>query len=524
MTTVGTRWFLPLALAMGGTVVAAALLGYYSYRASERIASESEASLERSNRLLGLKLVDRIERVIIDSDRAMFRLVRLDDPVEFRELWRRIVRISPMVQSVVVLDQRQQVVQLVSKLVQADQDRFRATFQQQIVPAMELPDLPAEAHRHLHKTFEGTLYLISYIKERSLGRDYTIALSVNLRYITREIFKEEFRELGETKYLAITDDDGQTIYGTPPPEGYGPVFTARFPTTLYRWRLQLAPREAGRLRREVRARRTTNLVLVALADGLILLGMITLLVAARKERRANELKSDFISNVTHELKTPLSLIRMFGELIALGRGGSSGHKAREYAEIIIRESDRLARLIDNVLDFARIERGKAGYTFAPAALEPLLERAVDLSRYRAEQAGVTLEIHLDAEPLPELMLDENATMLLLLNLLENALKYGVGEAEPRIVVSAGVEQGAVVVRVADNGPGIPAEELSRVFERFFRGKRARSRSTRGSGIGLSLVKHIAAAHRGRVTVESEAGGGTTFTVTFPLNRGAAGEK
>jgi two-component system phosphate regulon sensor histidine kinase PhoR len=311
----------------------------------------------------------------------------------------------------------------------------------------------------------------------------------------------------------VLNESGRVLYGEAVPVDGAFVFVERFPTTLYQWRLQIAPREVGSMRREARARRTYNLALVLVSIGVILVGMVVLLAAVRKEAVASQLKSEFISNVTHELKTPLSLIRMFAELLALGRTADA-KTTGEYAEIITRESDRLTRLIDNVLDFARIERGKAAYEFHLGNLTTVVERGVDLVRYRADKAGVTLDTEIEPD-LPDTMLDENAMTLLLLNLLENALRYGAAEGG-KIGVRLNQQDEHLLLTVADEGPGIPKDELSYIFDRFYRGRAVRSRSAGGSGIGLSLVKHIALAHGGRVQVKSDLGKGASFEVTIPI--------
>lgn len=516
------RWFLPLALAIAAIMLATMVLGYYSYEATKRLAARSEESIEKSNSLVGQKVIDRIEKVIIDSDRMLFRLVILDNPREFTELWKRIVAVSGVVEAVAVLDENRTLLHLVGNMPPSQMNAFRQTFITEMVPAMELGTLPLDAHRHLHRYFGSLLTLLSFIHLEHDGQRFYIVLSTNLQHIKDDIFREEFRGLEESRYLAVLDEDGPLVYGSPAPDRGSFVFEQRFPTTLYRWRLQIAPKDIGTIRREARARRTINTLLVGAAYGLIFIGMLTLLLAIRKERRANQLKSDFISNVTHELKTPLSLIRMFGELLTLGRPGTA-QTAREYAEIITRESDRLSRLIDNVLDFARIERGMAAYEFKLGDLRTVVERSVDLVRHRAEQAGVQLDTRIEPE-LPEVPIDENAMTLLLHNLLENALKYGVTE-KPRgsIHVSLAREDSRLVLRVSDDGPGIPRDELSRIFERFYRGRAARRTSIRGSGIGLSLVKHIAQAHGGEVQVDSELGRGTTFAVWIPLRSRTRGE-
>jgi two-component system phosphate regulon sensor histidine kinase PhoR len=186
--------------------------------------------------------------------------------------------------------------------------------------------------------------------------------------------------------------------------------------------------------------------------------------------------------------------------------------AREYAGIITRESERLSHLIDNVLDFARLERGKASYRFAEGRLEDVVERALDVCRHRLDKEKLRLKT--DIEPaLPLVRMDEDAMTLVLLNLVDNAVKYGGDGGE--VLVRLRRVPGAVALSIADRGSGIAADEQRRIFERFYRAENARSRNVRGSGIGLALVKHIAEAHGGRVEVKSAPGRGSTFTVYLP---------
>ncbi|HEX7703160.1 MAG TPA: HAMP domain-containing sensor histidine kinase, partial [Kofleriaceae bacterium] len=244
----------------------------------------------------------------------------------------------------------------------------------------------------------------------------------------------------------------------------------------------------------------------------ILAGLGFLGFAIRRERRLNELKSEFISNVSHELKTPLSIISMFGEMLAEGRT-KSPEQAHEYAEIIWRESVRLGRLIDNVLDFAKIERGMGVYEFAESDLVEVVTRAIDLANRRLTTAAMTLESSLD-EDLPLVRLDANAFTLAVLNLVDNAIKYA-GDGK-KILLTLRRVGDRVVLAVKDYGPGIPLEEQDRIFERFYRAKEMRLKPIRGSGIGLALVQHIARAHGGDITVESKPGDGATFQLWLPI--------
>ena len=312
------------------------------------------------------------------------------------------------------------------------------------------------------------------------------------------------------RQVAILDEVGRAVYGErQPPTPF--QYEAAFGKTLYAWRIQITPRNVAELRAQADTERLLGLLLIPVSTVIIAVGLAVLGLSVRAERRASQLKSDFIANVSHELKTPLSLIRMFGELLATGR-----HKgetmAREYASIITRESDRLSHLIDNVLDFARLERGKASYRFAEGHLEEVVERALDVVRHRLDKEKLRLRTEIESN-LPPVRIDEDAMTLVLLNLVDNAVKYAGDGGE--VSVRLRRVPGAVALVVSDRGVGISPAEQARIFERFYRAESARARNVRGSGIGLSLVKHIAEAHGGRVEVESAVGVGSTFTVYVP---------
>ncbi|MFN0250877.1 MAG: sensor histidine kinase, partial [Kofleriaceae bacterium] len=264
----------------------------------------------------------------------------------------------------------------------------------------------------------------------------------------------------------------------------------------------------------LRRKRVVNSVLIGGAVTIILVGLGVLVFAIRRERRLSELKSEFISNVSHELKTPLSIISMFGEMLAEGRT-KSPEQAHEYAEIIWRESVRLGRLIDNVLDFAKIERGMGVYEFAETDIGEVVGRAVELSQRRVLAADMTLETDIASpEDLPPVQLDANAFTLAILNLIDNAVKYAAEGKKIKLTLARDGER--ILVSVKDWGPGIELVEQDRIFERFYRAKAIRLKPIRGSGIGLALVQHIARAHGGDAFVESRVGEGATFSMSIPV--------
>lgn len=512
--------FSPLYLAFPAIMAAAVFLAYSGFRLSGQLAGQAEENAKRTTRELVAEKVDRIEQRILDSDRTLFYLVDLEHLQDFRKEWRKIVSLSPAIDWAAVLDDQEAVVQFAAKDPRTEPEAKRILVNQ-LLPAMieeGLRTLAPNAHKHLHKEFkEGGYYLVSYIKKEHGGRYFTLALKVRMQdYVISELFPDLFNDVDDPNRYSVVDHHDRIVYGQPLLDPGRFVYESRFPTTLYMWRLQAAPRGILTLREQVRQRRLAEVALIGITLAVVLGGLLVMLAAVRKERRLNELKSVFIANVSHELKTPLSLIRMFGELIAMGKL-KNPETSREYANIITRESERLARLIDNVLDFARMERGKVAFDFNPEAdVADVVERALDVFRFRIDREGLKLTVEIEPD-LPPVRLDEAAMTLALLNLVDNAIKYGRPGAEGgEVTVRVRREGTSVAISVQDNGPGIRAEEQRKVFERFYRAKRSRGRSIRGSGIGLSLVRHIAQGHGGKVTLASEENQGCTFTVTVPL--------
>jgi signal transduction histidine kinase len=226
------------------------------------------------------------------------------------------------------------------------------------------------------------------------------------------------------------------------------------------------------------------------------------------------LKSDFVSSVTHELKTPLTSIRMFAELLALGRVRSR-RKQQEYHERILRESARLQKLIEDLLDFARMEAGKSQYILAENDVADTAREAIDLFRYGAQAHGVPLFVELPpVGSLPPVDLDRDAIVRVLLNLLGNAVKYSPDRGAVRVDVAR--EGDEIAIRVEDQGIGIDGEEIDLIFEKFYRVGDELTREVAGTGLGLALVSHIVDAHGGRIEVASEKGAGSTFTVFLPI--------
>jgi signal transduction histidine kinase len=255
--------------------------------------------------------------------------------------------------------------------------------------------------------------------------------------------------------------------------------------------------------------------------GFLVLGVLSLFVigglaltyrSVSKEMELARLKSDFVSNVSHELRTPLSLIRLYAETLELGRIKTQ-EKMEEYYRIIRKESERLSALINNILDFSRIEAGRKEYDFRKTDIAELVGNTLDAYRYQIEQQGFAFEQSIDST-IPPVRVDREAIARSLVNLINNALKYSTDEKF--LGVKLYRADSVLKLEVVDRGIGIARSEQSKIFEKFYRAGDPLVHNTKGSGLGLSLVRHIAHAHGGEVEVESAPGKGSKFTLSLPL--------
>ncbi len=232
----------------------------------------------------------------------------------------------------------------------------------------------------------------------------------------------------------------------------------------------------------------------------------------RREVQMAELRSQFVSSVSHELKTPLTAIRMFAETLRLGRSRDPGAQV-EYLDTIVNESERLTRLLNNVLDFSKIEQGKRIYQPTPAHLDEIVKAAARAMEYPLKQQGFELDLRID-EDLPPVHVDRDSIEQAVLNLLSNAMKYSGGSRWIGLNVLR--EGDCAVIQVVDKGVGIDPKEQTRIFDKFYRVPTPENQSLPGTGLGLALVDHIAKAHGGSVRVESTPDEGSMFSILLPL--------
>jgi signal transduction histidine kinase len=245
---------------------------------------------------------------------------------------------------------------------------------------------------------------------------------------------------------------------------------------------------------------------------IVLLGALALAAGAiARQARLSQMKSDFVSNVSHELRTPLSSIRVFGEYMRLGRV-TQPEKVQQYGEYIEAEGRRLTQLINNILDFSKIESAEKKYRFCETDLVELVEQTVFAFEVPLRDLGVS--ISLEAGTVPPLRVDKDAIAQVVVNLLDNAVKYSNGRKDIEVRVTS--DEREVRISIRDHGIGIPAVEQKKIYEKFYRVGSTLVHDVKGSGLGLSIVQHVVKAHGGRVELESQPGEGSTFTLVLPL--------
>ncbi len=498
-------------------LAAAVALAYYGYSYTSEVTSrERELALMAD---LAEEKVLNIESLIDDADTKLLREVQIEPMSDLKTLIRPT---GAAVSSVFVIDDQLKLVP--DGYVSTRQDKegaaFRDYFLSRILPELQLQKQPLGVRSHLFlreagqtPQTPGRWYLFSFMHRMSGDRTFYVVIEDDPSHLVGRLFPQFFGLSGPKRLYQVVDEAGQLVFGAPFADTAGELIVERrFLVTVDGWTLRVTQKDIAD-EKAIKRKKLIDSILIGGAMTVILAGLGFLGYAIRRERRLNELKSEFISNVSHELKTPLSIISMFGEMLAEGRT-KSPEQAHEYAEIIWRESVRLGRLIDNVLDFAKMERGMGVYEFAETDLGEVVDRAIELSGRRVQTANMQLSEDVERD-LPPVQLDANAFTLAILNLIDNAIKYAADGKKIEVTLKHVGDQ--LVLGVRDWGPGIEPEEHERIFERFYRAKDIRLKPIRGSGIGLALVQHIAHAHGGEATVSSVPGKGSTFSISVPIS-------
>ena len=328
--------------------------------------------------------------------------------------------------------------------------------------------------------------------------------------VLRPALRDHFPS-GGTSWVVKGRDGSVMLASENPPAG--PVtLRTNFVSNTPDWTLEFHQPPPRLIKTFLLSRRGLYSFVFLLIAGILIFGLVLTIRSVSHELELARMKSDFVSTVSHEFKSPLTSIRQLAEMLQSGRVPSE-ERRQKYYDVLLEQSERLALLTDNILSLAKIEEGRAEFTFETTDISVLLTEVVNSIQERVRHEG--FDIGLDVEGgLPFLAVDRTALSQAVTNLVDNAIKYS-GDSR-RISVSASLEEQAVAIAVQDFGIGIKKEDIDRVFERFYRGGDELTRTVKGSGLGLTLVREIVAAHRGKVHVESEPGRGSVFSIRLPL--------
>jgi len=402
-----------------------------------------------------------------------------------------------------------------------EQIRFIELVHKNIVPEIE-SDLKHGTSSELqpqHISFQennSKLQLGYFRLPSAFQQSQLLALGYQIKkdYILSNLFPEVLTsvELGSDVFVGVLDEKDSLLYlrHNRPISNY--LVAENFSQLFVTWKVALFDRDGKSIEQLVGRERQLYLTLFVGIIAVMLIGVFVTVRAVIHELEVSRMKSEFVSNVSHELKTPLALIRMFGETLDTGIV-TDERKRREFYSIIRKESERLTHLINNVLDFSRMDTGVKEYNFEEADLIEIVRSSLEAYKFHIRDLGFEIESELLGElVMPKI--DKDAISQAFLNLLSNAVKY----SEDRKYIRVGVHKDSTsaLISVTDHGVGISKEQLKRIFDKFYRVQTTKAKKTRGSGLGLTLAKHIIEAHGGRIEAESEVGKGSKFTIRIPL--------
>lgn len=351
---------------------------------------------------------------------------------------------------------------------------------------------------------QNNLHLITWHRSNR-GNDIIFGAELSqsgVRMLIEDLVEATQNEGTPSIVVSVIDDKGASLGKSLP---FKPIATSEIGEMLPHWKVAAYPQNG--IESPASLRYTLGALIVGLI-GAIAVGGLLLLADLRRQFELARQKTDFVSNVSHELKTPLTSIRMFSEMLAEGRVADE-EKRRSYLKIINSETARLTRLINNILDFARMEKGEKKYRFERCDLAAITREAVENYRPQLEAHGFEIETDLPEEPMM-INADCDAVAQVILNLLSNAEKYSGERKDIRVEMKGGT------VSVLDRGLGVPRGAEEKIFEQFYRAHDSLSSGIQGSGLGLTLARQIARAHGGDVTFQPREGGGSIFTLRLPV--------
>ena len=380
--------------------------------------------------------------------------------------------------------------------------------------ALSIGDSNTSENRRL--TFEiGTNeYLVCLLKNNSTDSGIW-GLLIDSSYLRSSFLPKIFQASLSSKGIdwIIRGRNGELILASANPPSGSLTIQSTFKNNFPDWSIEFYQADPRFLEDFLLSRRGIYFYTFILIAGILIFGLILTVRSITQEMELSRMKSDFVSTVSHEFKSPLTSIRQIAEMLETGRIQSE-ERRQKYYEVLLEQSERLSLLTENVLSFAKMEEGKREFVFEETDIKALLMEIVSTIQDRVRYEGFAIELEIE-DFLPPIVADVSAITQAVTNLIDNAVKYS-GESK-KVVVNVRVDEKDLVIDVRDFGVGIKKVELNKIFDRFYRGGDELTRTIKGSGLGLTLVKQIVEAHYGSIQVESELGKGSVFTVRLPTD-------
>jgi len=348
----------------------------------------------------------------------------------------------------------------------------------------------------------GQEYKVVYGMVIDAGEFINETLAPRIQEISQDKFNISIYRKGDNALIFNTDRNDN------PPEAE--VFKDMWLFPDYYAAIEMKGMEIADL---IRNKSRQNIFYILLVDIMLIVGIVLVFKSIKKQIHLAQLKSDFVSNISHDIRTPLSLIYMYAESLKMGRVRSR-EKEKEYLEVLLKETRRLSGIVNKILNFSQIEKGKREYNFERINLNEIVKEVLSTYSYHLKNKDFNYDIDLDSEILT-IMADKEAVTDAVVNLIDNSIKYSL--EKKYIEIKTGKSSDYIYLEVRDKGKGISEKELKHIFDQFYRVTSTDiTPETKGSGLGLSIVKHIMDAHKGIIKVFSKKGKGSRFILYFPV--------
>jgi signal transduction histidine kinase len=366
------------------------------------------------------------------------------------------------------------------------------------------------------KAIEDRNFLISAVMipdESGKNSSGLLGLKIKNEYLKDDVLSEiiENIQFGENTNLVISNLSGQVLLGNKDQAAPPPAITEFFEDNFPPWRIELFASKTGGLGL-IELKNSYYFWTILTLIIVLIFGAFLIVRTISHEVEVLKIKSDFVSSVSHEFKTPLTSIKALAERLKEGKVKDQS-KAEQYFLVISQDTEKLTRLVKNILDFSKIEEGKKEYEFVETDVAQFIAQQIENFRKIEIQKGVKIHAQIPKD-IPHLFVDRDALSQAIINLLDNASKFSADKKEIYVNVKSDTEN--VIIEVKDQGIGIPQDEINKIFDKFYQGKSTLRHSVTGTGLGLTLVRHIVEAHGGRISVESKVGQGSTFSLIFSI--------